>query len=273
MVKEAVLANGISPGNDVTPAIFTGKEVSRFHSILTMVLWLGPIYFNVFTVLASLLFLSTSNASIVLGLLLILALIPIDSESKLGRRLARYLCKHVCGYFPVTLHVEDMNAFDPNQAYVLFSSMGIHLSNLASVLELFVVFGYEPHSVLPIGSVALFDVTGFMPIQKMKVLASTAVFCAPFMRHIWTWLGMIPASRKNFISHLSSGYSCIVVPGGVQEMFYMEHGSEVAFLMSRKGFVRIAMQKGCPIVPVFGFGQTDVYKWWKPNANFIQQIG
>lgn len=179
MAKEAVLPNGTLPENEEKPSVFTGKEVSRFHSI----------YFGVFAVLASLLFLSTFNASIVLGLLLILALIPVNGESKLGRRLARYLSKHVCGYFPVTLHVEDMNAFDPSQAYVSC---------------------YEPHSVLPIGSVSLFNVTGFMPIPKVKVLASTAVFCTSIMRHIWTWLGMIPASRKNFISHLSSGYSCIV---------------------------------------------------------------
>ncbi|XP_043713500.1 diacylglycerol O-acyltransferase 2D-like isoform X2 [Telopea speciosissima] len=202
--------------------VIRAKPTSGLSEIIALAIWLGGIHFNVALVIMALLFLPKSLTFTVLGLLVLLMVIPIDEKSKPGRRLARFICKHVCGYFPVTLHVEDMKAFNPDQAYV---------------------FGYEPHSVLPIGVVSLADLTGFMPLPKMKVLASSAVFYTPFVRHIWTWLGLTPATRKNFTSLLKAGYSCIVVPGGVQETFLMKHGSE-----------------------------SNVYKWWKPSGKLIQQL-
>uniref|UniRef100_A0ACD5TB66 Uncharacterized protein n=1 Tax=Avena sativa TaxID=4498 RepID=A0ACD5TB66_AVESA len=223
---------------------------SPVRAVVALALWLGAIHLNLLLLLASVFFFSRRDAALVVGTQLFLIFAPVNDTSRLGCNIARFVYKHALGYFPITLHVEDYAAFDPNKAYV---------------------FGYEPHCAMPLGLWVLAAHVGFMPITKMKILASSAAFYVPFQRHIWTWLGLTPASKENFYSYLGAGYSCAVVPGGLREMLHMDHeqDSEVACIRSRKGFIRIAVQTGCSLVPVFCFGQGHVYNWWRPGNKIL----
>ncbi|KAH6556077.1 hypothetical protein KP509_1Z206500 [Ceratopteris richardii] len=172
---------------------------------------------------------------------------PLYEESIFAKRVSKFIYTHGCDYFPITLVMEDADAFDPTRTYI---------------------FAAEPHSVLPLGVIALHG----LPLDKIKGLASSAAFCTPFVRHIWTWLGLIPASRKNLVENLKNGYSCILVPGGVKELMFMKHDCEVVYLKKRFGFIRIAVETGSPVVPCFIFGQTRVYNWWRPEGKLYERL-
>ncbi|AQL03435.1 Diacylglycerol O-acyltransferase 2 [Zea mays] len=251
--------------------VFRCTDYSLPRTTLALALWLGGIHFNVLLVLASLFLLSGRAAAIVVAFQLLFMFAPVNDRDKWGQSVARFICRHAMGYFPITLHVEDYKSLDPSRAYGMlpktcFSIHGccshrihypIHKCPRESrkyQLQLLSVKGRESF-ICRVGLSALADLVGFLPLTKIKVLASSAVFYTPFLRQIWTWLGLVPATRKNFYCYLGAGYSCIVVPGGVREMLHMNNDSEVAFLKSRKGFVKIAIQSGCPLVPVFCFGQ------------------
>ncbi|MCO5583861.1 hypothetical protein L7F22_037776 [Adiantum nelumboides] len=232
-------------------SVIRSQKTSKLKSFLAVFLWLSSIHL-VGVLLLLMLFVLPPRWSLTLfAVLLGLMVIPLFEKSAFAESVARFICKHGPGYFPLTMVMEDKDALDPNQAFL---------------------FAVEPHSVIPIGILGLCNHTGFLPIQRLKAIASSAVFLTPFLRHVWSWLGLAPASRQIVVDTLSRNYSCVLIPGGVREMCYMEHDCEVLFLKQRLGFIRIAIELGAPLVPCFVFGQTHAYKWWKPKGMVYNQV-
>jgi 1-acyl-sn-glycerol-3-phosphate acyltransferase len=93
------------------------------------------------------------------------------------------------------------------------------------------------------------------------------------VRQLFWWLGARPASRALMKKFLTEGKCVAICPGGVQECLYMEKGmnSEHVFLNKRTGFIRIGLELGVPVVPVFAFGQTDMLTWYRPGPPIVPE--
>lgn len=61
--------------------------------------------------------------------------------------------------------------------------------------------------------------------------------------------------------------------GGAQEAFYCIPGQYKLVIKNRKGFCKLALQNGAPLVPVFSFGETDVFSQVKnPEGSTVRNI-
>jgi len=67
----------------------------------------------------------------------------------------------------------------------------------------------------------------------------------------------------NVIRKLSSkdngGVAIFVYPGGFHEQLLTIRGKEKAYILNRKGFIKLALEEGCDVVPVYAFGESDLF--------------
>jgi 1-acyl-sn-glycerol-3-phosphate acyltransferase len=158
------------------------------------------------------------------------------------------LWKHFCNYFPITLvKTADL---DPNRNYL----MCIH-----------------PHGIMSFSALGNFgtEATGFsaqFPGLTPHLLTLEAQFYAPFMRELFMMSGACAASARSLRHILTNqrkcekkGQACGLIVGGAAESLEAFPGKYKLILKNRKGFVRMALQTGTSLVPVFSFGENDLF--------------
>lgn len=96
--------------------------------------------------------------------------------------------------------------------------------------------------------------------DKVRTLGASVLLMIPLVREIFLWTSGIDASRGVAEKALDKGYSLIVLPGGEAEQIRTIYEKERVYLKNRKGFLKLAMRKSVPVVPVYVFGASDYYE-------------
>nr|XP_006627832.1 PREDICTED: 2-acylglycerol O-acyltransferase 2 isoform X1 [Lepisosteus oculatus] len=171
-----------------------------------------------------------------------------DTPSHGGRRLPFMnnlpLWKYLRDYFPVKLvKTADL---DPRLNYV---------------------FGFHPHGVLVAGAFVNFCTlsTGFLqlfPGMTPFLLMLPLWFRVPFFRDYILSGGLIPSDKESasyLLRRPEGGNVVVIAVGGAPEALDARPGAFTLLLANRKGFVKLAIEHGAPLVPVFSFGENEVF--------------
>jgi len=93
----------------------------------------------------------------------------------------------------------------------------------------------------------------------VRAVVAPACFRMPLCRQLMELMGAVSSAKDHMTRHMRQGRSFAMLPGGVEEVVLNDQGVERAYIMKRKGFVKYALQYGFDIVPIYHFGETELY--------------
>uniref|UniRef100_UPI003AACFE7C LOW QUALITY PROTEIN: 2-acylglycerol O-acyltransferase 1-like n=1 Tax=Centroberyx gerrardi TaxID=166262 RepID=UPI003AACFE7C len=129
------------------------------------------------------------------------------------------------------------------------------------------IFGFHPHGVLVAGaSVTLCTeatgFSGFLPGLKSHLLMLPFWFRAPVCLSPVCLSGLV-SSCKSSLSYLASrpegGNVAVIAVGGAPEALDARPGALKLQILNRKGFIKLALKHGAHLVPVFSFGENELF--------------
>eukprot|EP00455_Lapot_gusevi_P053639 TRINITY_DN841_c0_g1_i2.p1 TRINITY_DN841_c0_g1~~TRINITY_DN841_c0_g1_i2.p1 ORF type:complete len:350 (+),score=47.74 TRINITY_DN841_c0_g1_i2:98-1147(+) len=128
------------------------------------------------------------------------------------------------------------------------------------------IVGLHPHGVVSMGAFCHFiSDNNALPGIDYRVLTVPENFRIPFWRDLVLAGGLVSADRSSCRYLLENGISVCVVVGGAAEALDSRPGTNDLTLGRRLGFARLALEHGASLIPVFTFGETDVYEQAVPN--------
>ncbi|XP_076343975.1 2-acylglycerol O-acyltransferase 2-like isoform X1 [Tachypleus tridentatus] len=166
--------------------------------------------------------------------------------------------KYFRDYFPIRLI--KTAELDPNKNYIL---------------------GYHPHGIMCAGAFCNFATEGtnfseVFPQIKPHLLTLEGQFLFPFHRELFLCSGACSVSKESIewlLTKEGKGNALVLVIGGAVEALDAHPGTVNLVLKRRKGFVRLALRHGVPLVPVFCFGENDLFDQVNnPDGSWLRKM-
>ncbi|XP_011918110.1 PREDICTED: 2-acylglycerol O-acyltransferase 1 isoform X1 [Cercocebus atys] len=168
------------------------------------------------------------------------------------------LWKHFKDYFPI--HLIKTQDLDPSHNYI---------------------FGFHPHGILAAGAFGNFstnysDFKELFPGFTSYLHVLPLWFWCPVFREYMMSIGLVSVSKKSVsyvVSKEGGGNISVIVLGGAKESLDAHPGKFTLFIRQRKGFVKIALTHGASLVPVFSFGENELFKQVdNPEGSWIRTV-
>jgi hypothetical protein len=90
-------------------------------------------------------------------------------------------------------------------------------------------------------------------------LAASVLFYIPVVRELLLWLGNVDAGKATAQRQLARGRSVLIFVGGEKEQLMTRPNEHKVYARSRVGFVKLALENGVPLVPMYCFGENEAY--------------
>ncbi|XP_072231515.1 2-acylglycerol O-acyltransferase 3b [Leuresthes tenuis] len=130
------------------------------------------------------------------------------------------------------------------------------------------IFGSHPHGIMAVGAFASFSTEGCgfteaFPGVRSSLAVLAGLFKIPILRDYLMSAGLYPVSKPSLVHLLSKsgkGNAVVIVVGGAAESLASSPGVNTVVMKQRKGFVRIALEFGADLVPVYTFGENELFQ-------------
>ncbi|CAK8985706.1 2-acylglycerol O-acyltransferase 1 (Acyl-CoA:monoacylglycerol acyltransferase 1) (MGAT1) (Diacylglycerol acyltransferase 2-like protein 1) (Monoacylglycerol O-acyltransferase 1) [Durusdinium trenchii] len=121
------------------------------------------------------------------------------------------------------------------------------------------IWCFHPHGIFPTSMITIPNSPMFrdrFPNLWLTSMTASIIHVVPLMRDIAQWAGVRDVGRESVDYALRTGKSPMLVVGGQSEMFESKSWpKDIVVHRGHRGFVRMALRHGVPLIPTFSFGE------------------